>query len=215
MAAQQILADQSFIDSVECLGRAQRVVDRLTVRHEVLVGKLTATLAPLLGYSREMSETIGYAARLHDIGKIAIPHDILHKKGPLTEEERQQVHAHSVHGSEILGISNNPLYELAGEIALHHHEHADGTGYPHGLSGDDIPMTARIVSICDTYEALRSHRPYKQAFSHDQAHRVITQGDDRVSPAIFDERVLHAYCRIEQHIKAVYDEHVAAELEQK
>ena len=211
MAAQQILADQTFIDSVECLSRAQRFVDRLTVRHEILVGKLTAALAPLLGYSTEMAETIGYAARLHDIGKIAIPPAILHKAAPLTAEELRQVHKHSLYGAEILGISNNPLYRLAGEIALHHHEHVDGSGYPHGLSGDSIPLPARIVAVCDTYEALRSQRPYKRSFGHEEAHNILTQGDDRVSPTFFDERVLHAYCRMEQRIKTIYEEHVATE----
>ncbi len=211
MAANLLIADQQFIDSVECLGRTHKIVDRLTVRHEILVGELTAITAPYLGVSDDMAKTMGIAARLHDIGKIAIPQTILHKQGPLTEDERQQVHAHASYGAEILSISDNPLYQFAAEIAQHHHEHMDGTGYPHGLQGNEIPLAARIVAVCDTYEALRSPRSYKSALSHEQALEILTCGDDRVSPNSFDEKVLKAFCDIEDVLEAAYNAHVAAE----
>ncbi len=211
MAVQHDRADGHFAETVDCLGLARSYVDHLTVRHEVLVGRMSEILAAHLGFATEMARAIGCAARLHDIGKLAIAPAILHKPGSLTKEERQEIHRHSEYGAKILDISSDPYYRLASKIALHHHEHMDGSGYPYGLRGDQIPLEARVVALCDTYEALRSQRPYKAPMSHADTNKILLEGDDRVSPTFFDPRVLDAYCTIEGRLKKAYDDCLAEE----
>jgi Response regulator containing a CheY-like receiver domain and an HD-GYP domain len=106
---------------------------------------------------------------VHDLGKIGIPDAILLKRGRLTEEEFAIMRTHPQIGYEILRDSPSRFIQLGASIALHHHERWDGTGYPHGLSGEDIPRAARIVALADVFDALLSERPYKSAWSHDEA----------------------------------------------
>lgn len=124
---------------------------------------------------------ISTASALHDIGKIAIPGSILNKPGRLTDEEFKVMKTHSAVGAEMLqGLSvyqNEPLLKVAHEICRWHHERYDGRGYPDGLKGDDIPISAQIVSLADVYDALTSERVYKKAFSHDKAIDMILNGE--------------------------------------
>lgn len=106
--------------------------------------------------------------------------------------------AHPVYGARILGDS--PRLIMAREIALHHHEKYNGTGYPHGIKGDAIPLSARIVALADVYDALRQKRVYKPAFSHDKAVNIITEGDGRTLPDDFDPQVLAAFSRIKKKL---------------
>jgi response regulator RpfG family c-di-GMP phosphodiesterase len=128
---------------------------------------------------------------LHDIGKVGIPDDILLKKGFLTEEEFTIMKKHTVIGHEALKIASGDLgsdffLNMAMDIILYHHERWDGAGYPHGLKGENIPLTARIVSIADVYDALTSKRPYKSAFTHDKAIEIMQHEEGKYDPELFN-----------------------------
>ena len=120
------------------------------------------------------------ASALHDIGKIAIDEKILNKPSKLTQEEYEIIKSHTVIGSEMLRslkeYANEPLVKFADEICRYHHERWDGKGYPEGLKGDKIPISAQVVSICDVYDALACKRVYKERFSHTKSMRMILEG---------------------------------------
>lgn len=131
--------------------------------------------------SKDDITIVSLASSLHDIGKISVPDAILNKPGKLTDEEYAIMKGHSMAGAEMLGSlplwENEPLVKAAYEIARWHHERYDGRGYPDGLKGDDIPITAQVVSIADVYDALTSQRCYKAAFTHEKAMEMILGGE--------------------------------------
>ncbi|WP_445376563.1 HD-GYP domain-containing protein [Niveispirillum fermenti] len=143
--------------------------DEDTGRHVARIGQLSARLAALAGLDDGFVQRLGAAAPLHDIGKIGIPDRVLLKPGKLDPAEWNVMRSHCALGAQILAGSGLPLLDLASEIALSHHEKWDGGGYPRGLSGTDIPLSGRIVAVCDVFDALLSHRPYKQPWSMDRA----------------------------------------------
>jgi response regulator RpfG family c-di-GMP phosphodiesterase len=147
-------------------------------------------------------------APLHDIGKAGLPDHILLKPGPLDARERALMQAHTTIGADTLqkvadrhGFARL-FFQTAVEIARHHHERYDGTGYPGGLAGDSIPLAARIVSLADVYDALRSRRVYKPALAHATAVRMITEE----SPGHFDPSLVPAFLRCESEFERIYDE---------
>lgn len=131
------------------------------------VMRYACELATLIGLPVDRVEQIRYAAPLHDVGKLGIPIQTLSKTGPLTPEEMAIVEQHTVIGREILKGSSLPIIQCAERIAYSHHECWDGSGYPMGLRGEDIPLEARIVSVVDVFDALLSQRSYKPAWSHE------------------------------------------------
>jgi putative two-component system response regulator len=131
--------------------------------HLERVGRYSEVLARRLGLSEERCRDIGFASRLHDVGKIAVPDQMLAKPGRLTDDERAVIEQHAEVGHSLLTDAHDDLLELAATIALTHHERVDGRGYPHGLVGDAIPVEGRIVSIADAFDALTSDRPYRHA----------------------------------------------------
>lgn len=151
-------------EMLERLALAAECHDELTGMHNRRVGLLAAEIAHALGQAEEFKELIGYAAQLHDIGKIGIPDAILQKPGVFTEAERAVMQQHTLIGAKILGGSTNKLLQFAEQIAATHHERWDGKGYPHGLQGLDIPLSGRIVALADTFDALLHQRPYKSAW---------------------------------------------------
>ncbi|QJE72140.1 HD domain-containing protein [Aerophototrophica crusticola] len=161
--------------------------------HQDRVGRLTGVLARALDLGAARADMMVKAASAHDIGKLAIPDGILFKTTPLTHEDWAVIHRHSELGHQVLSGSGDPLMDLAASIALNHHEAFDGSGYPNGLRGTDIPYESRVVTVCDVYDALRSDRPYKPGFSHDRAVDSILNGDDRITPAKFDPEVLSGF----------------------
>ena len=177
---------------LQCLSRAEALRDCVTNDHEGLVGVVAAALCEALGFEPNYSESVGRAAQLHDIGKFALPSDMLHKPGRLSPEEWAVVKKHTEIGHGILQIDGSPFLSLAAMLALCHHEHFDGSGYPRGLAGDAIPFEARVVAVADTYEALRANRAYKKGVGHEEAIAIILQGDDRSRPAQYDPSVLRA-----------------------
>ncbi len=133
------------------------------------------------GFTGSDVSTIAYAAAMHDMGKSRIDPEIVNKKGKLTSEEYETMKNHTVYGSEMLekikSYADEPLVKYAREICLCHHERYDGNGYPNGLKGDEIPVSAQVVSICDVYDALVSKRPYKPAYTHERAIEMIKNGE--------------------------------------
>lgn len=154
--------------------------------------------------TRAWIEHLKLAASLHDIGKVGVPDAVLLKPGGLTQEERQVIEQHPIFGADTLmavrrRLGDSPLLDLSIEIALQHHERWDGSGYPFGLGGEQISLSARIVAVADVYDALRSARVYKPAWTHDQAVRAVCEG----SGSQFDPAVVRAFLRIETEFAAI------------
>jgi putative two-component system response regulator len=163
-----------------------------------------------LGVSPDDAYRFAQATVLHDIGKLAVPIDLLQKSTPLSPEEFALIRTHAQVGHGILQIPDDPMMMLAAEIALSHHERYDGTGYPRGLSGEAIPLPAQIAAICDTYDALRQDRPYRRGLAHDDAMGVITLGDGRTKPEHFAPRVLSAFRSIADEVRKIFSERLWA-----
>jgi len=160
--------------------------------HPVRVGEMAAALAVELGHTCEFAARLQQAARLHDLGKVAIPDTILLKPGPLTAAEFELVKTHTERGSELLAGSPSPIVQLAAEVALTHHERWDGTGYPYGALAESIPMSGRIVAVADVYDALISARVYKHAWSSADAASYVVAASGRH----FDPRVVRAFVTV-------------------
>jgi HD-GYP domain-containing protein (c-di-GMP phosphodiesterase class II) len=152
------------LEIVQRLGHAVESRDEETGEHIERIGALCERLALAAGLRPEAAELIHRASAMHDVGKIAIPDEILRKPGPLDREERAIMQRHTTVGAELLSGSRSSLVRLAEVIARTHHERWDGTGYPAGLRGEDIPLEGRICAICDVFDALISDRPYKSAW---------------------------------------------------
>jgi len=145
---------------------------------------------------------IEQAAPMHDIGKIGVPDNILLKPGRHTDDERQVMQAHSNIGHGILKDSPSRFIQLGSVIALGHHEKYDGSGYPHGLSGEDIPLMARIVAVADVYDALTSKRPYKDAWSSSEAIDYITAESEKH----FDPQCVQAFLSRLDAVKLIHEQ---------
>ena len=150
-------------DMVEPLGFAAQYRDEDTQEHTVRVGRTAALLAAELALPDEAVDLIGRAAPLHDVGKVGLSDVILLNPGPYSPEEFELMKSHAAIGAEILGRGRSRLLRMAAEIARTHHERWDGSGYPEGLSGEEIPMSGRIVALADTFDALCNPRPYRAA----------------------------------------------------
>jgi putative two-component system response regulator len=161
--------------------------DTDTGEHTIRVGDLSAEIATQLGEDAAWVDQLRLAGRLHDIGKVSVPDNILLKPGPLTAEEFDVMKTHTTVGHEILSGSTSPLIQLAAEVALNHHERWDGNGYPNGLTSTDIPLSGRVVTVADVYDALISERAYKKAWSTVDAVRyVIGARGTQFEPRIVD-----------------------------
>jgi putative two-component system response regulator len=202
------------------LSRAAEYKDNETGRHVIRVGEISGVLAKALGLPESLCEMVRICAPLHDVGKIGIPDSVLLKPGRLDPDEWKIMREHCVYGCEILGpltdkegarracmehllfvdTEDNELLAMARAMALCHHERWDGNGYPLGLAGEDIPVEARIVSVVDVYDALKSDRPYKKSFSQEECLRLLHEG----SGTQFDPRVVEAFFTNEPTIAEIY-----------
>jgi len=185
----------AYEESLTLLSVASEYRDYETGLHNSRLGLYAALLANKLAWSSSDCETILYAAPLHDVGKIGITDNILHKPGPLNAEEWVIMKTHATIGEKILSSKshNNALFAMAAEIAGGHHEGFNGLGYPRGVSGHDIPLSARITAICDVYDALRSKRPYKESYTHNKSMDMILNGDARTKSEQFDPEILELF----------------------
>jgi len=164
------------LETIFRLARAAEYKDEDTGAHIISMSRISAFLAERLGRNSTVVERILYASPMHDIGKIGIPDRILTKNGPLNDEEWAIMRMHPIYGGQILEGSDIGFLGLGEVIALTHHEKWDGSGYPHGLAGNQIPLAGRIVAVADVFDALRSRRPYKPPLTVEQTVDIIRAG---------------------------------------
>lgn len=176
-------------ETINRLMRAAEFRDNETGMHILRMGHFSAEIGRALDLPEADCETLLMATPMHDIGKVATPDRILLKPGKLDAEEWHVMKQHTVAGFEILKDSLSELLQTAAQIALSHHEKFDGSGYPHGLKAEDIPMCARICAVSDVFDALTSERPYKHAWPLENAIDEI----DRLSGSHFDPRLVEAF----------------------
>jgi len=174
--------------------------------HVRRMGLYAEALGQALGQPPEYTDVLRLAAPMHDVGKIGIPDSVLMKPGPLTPEETETMKAHTTIGARILEGTGIPLLDVARDIALCHHEHWDGSGYPRGLAGKDIPQPARIVAVLDVYDALVHDRAYRPAMPEQEALELMAEGKgSRFDPELY-ELFLDALPRLREIRSEVPDE---------
>jgi len=182
----------AHLEAFEQLAVLTEFRDAATNAHTDRVGDLASEIAHGLGKAPEWAELLRLAARLHDIGKVAVPDSVLFKTGPLTVEEYEMMKSHTSMGHRILAGNSAPLFQMAAEIAQSHHEWWDGSGYPLGIGHQSIALSGRIVAVADVYDALRSKRPYKRAWAKDEAARFVVSGRN----SQFDPDVVDAFIAV-------------------
>ena len=174
------------------LSLAADLKDDDTGVHIIRIGFLSEALALLLGQSKAVARMLRKAAPMHDIGKIGIPDYVLKKPGSFLPEERITMNQHSAMGADILGKSRIPLFQMAAELALSHHERWDGQGYPSQLAGEAIPLSGRIVAVVDFFDALTMDRCYRPAFSYEKALQMLAEQRGKAfDPGIVDVFLAH------------------------
>jgi len=193
--AQKIRA--SFFSAITALAYALEAKDKYTSGHSQRVTEISVAIAKELGMPRNSIEKIRLAGLIHDIGKIGVKESVLNKPGKLTDEEYQHIKSHCDVGERIL----TPIVEDEEilKAVRHHHERYDGRGYPDGLSDEQIPLGARILAVADTYDALTSERPYREAMSTETAFAEIERGKGTQ----FDPEVTNAFLRIRKFASSV------------
>jgi putative two-component system response regulator len=213
--------ESSREDVLHCLARAAEYRDHDTGQHVLRVGRYARIISEELGLPADLVRSIEQAARLHDVGKIGVPDEILLKAGELTDdefsrmkrhsgfgkkilqqfsaEEQDRIRRHTEVGAQILKVGTSPILEMATRVALTHHEWWDGTGYPLGLHREDIPLEGRITAVADAFDALSSERCYKNAYPLDKCFSII----EEESGTHFDPTVVAAFLRRRSDIIAV------------
>jgi len=184
---------ETFFD----LARRAEQRDGESPLHTARIGAYASLIATSLGCTATWCELLEGAAQMHDIGKIGIHDSILSKTGPLTTEEWRLMREHPRIGAAIIGQSDEPLLQLAGEIAMTHHEHYNGAGYPLGLCGRDIPLAGRIVAVADFFDALTHDRSYRKALPVDTVLSMIRERRGEQ----FDPQVVDAFMSVVEQIK--------------
>ncbi len=178
---------QAYLDSIHRLVMASEFKDEETGDHIIRIGDYSSLISQKLDQSDQFIETIGYAAPMHDVGKIGIPDIILLKPGKLTKKEFNIIKGHTLIGAKLLSESKSRILQMARQIALTHHERFNGKGYPNGLSGEKIPLSGRIVAIADTFDALTSSRPYKDPYPPEMVYDILRrEREEHFDPDITD-----------------------------
>jgi len=193
-AARQAANDR--LSAIRHLVMAAEFKDHDTGAHLVRTGHFSARLAPMCGCDAQYSGLIFVASTMHDVGKICIPTCILKKRGVLDRDERQIIEKHAEYGAKLLSGVDIPVLKVAAQIAHCHHERFDGTGYPRGLKGDQIPLSGRIVAVIDVFDALVMDRAYRRAMPVDNALKLIRAGWGTQ----FDPDVVDAFLSIADEI---------------
>jgi PAS domain S-box-containing protein len=177
---------------VERLACAIEMHDAESGRHVDWMARIASYLGSQLGLDDEQILLLRAAAPMHDVGKVATPEALLRKPGPLSAEEREEMERHTEIGHQILAGSENELLQMAARIALTHHEWFDGSGYPRGLAGEEIPIEGRIVAVADAFDALLSDRPYRPAMSVEETVEVIREErETHFDPEVADVLLEH------------------------
>jgi len=175
--------------------------DPSTGIHLVRIADYSSLIAEGLALPKREVELIRYSSPMHDIGKITLPDTILKKKGILTSEEVALMRKHPEAGARVFRDAKSPMLKACGVIALTHHERFDGSGYPQGMKGEDIPLYGRIVSLADCFDALTSKRPYKEAYGFDKSVSMILGK----AGSFFDPAVVMAFMREKDRLKDIWE----------
>jgi PAS domain S-box-containing protein len=181
--------NEAHLETINRLAYAAEFKDDDTGEHLTRMSQYSFILAQKLGYPEEETMNVLYAAPMHDIGKVGIPDKIMHKNGKLDSQEHDQMKEHTTIGAKILENSQSSLVNLAEKIALSHHEKWDGSGYPAGLAGKDIPQAGQIVALADCFDALTSRRPYKDPYPIDVTRDLIIKEKGKS----FDPNIIDAF----------------------
>lgn len=190
---------QSQIEILERLGIASEYRDKETGHHLHRMSNYCKLLGESVGLTPEINKNFTLASTMHDLGKIGIPDTILHKPAKLSREEFEVMKTHTTIGAGLLAGSNSRILQTAEIIALTHHERWDGSGYPNGLSGEDIPLVGRISGIADVFDALISNRPYKTGWPFEKAIEEI----ERCSGSHFDPRLVQKFLALKSILKKI------------
>ncbi len=193
----------SQAETVRRLSIAAEFRDDETARHIVRMSHYCSFLAERAGFDVQQAREMLIASQMHDVGKIGTPDNILLKPGRLTPEERAVMERHAQDGWSILQGSDSELLQLAATIALSHHEKVDGSGYPNGLSGEEIPLVGRIASIADVFDALSSNRVYRPAFKLPEVWRMMREGGG----SHFDADLLDVFFDVMDEVIAIMESH--------
>lgn len=199
---------EAYRDTIYTMVKAAEYKDEDTGSHVQRISFFCLELSEHLGMDKAFCDQIFYASAMHDVGKIGIPDAVLLKPGAFDHAEWAMMKTHCTLGAKILHKGSSPYVTMGAEIALSHHERWDGSGYPNGLAGEAITLPARIVMLCDQYDALRSRRPYKAPMSHDVASDVIMAGDGRTEPKHFDPAVLSAFTQVRGRFAEIYSANI-------
>lgn len=203
---QKALTDlqSASLETIHILSRAAEYKDEETGAHTLRMSNYAAKIAREMGQKDIFIETLLYSSPMHDIGKIGIPDQILLKPGKLTPQEWKIMKRHTIYGEKILEGYDHSFIKMGKAIALNHHEKWNGSGYPTGVSGTDIPFEARISALADVFDALTSRRPYKEAFSLEKSFGIIREGKGKH----FDPNVVDAFFACIDNILAIKEKYI-------
>ncbi len=196
---------EAMLEIVHRLTLVAEYRDEDTHSHCRRVRHYTGFVVKQLGIAEPDAGIMAFSSPTHDIGKVAIPDSILLKQGNLTPQEFEIMKTHTTIGGRILGDSDNPYVESARKFAVYHHERWDGSGYPSGLKGEEIPLEGRIMYLIDKYDALRSRRPYKPPFGHEAAVLIISRGNYCTRPEHFDPKILDVFMSNQESFREIFD----------
>ena len=196
--------ENAYEEALECLAIAAEYKDPETGNHISRIGEYAQLIAKELGWSKERQNLMLLAAPLHDVGKIGTPESILLKPGKLDSDEVEIMKQHAQNGYDILSKSKHPIMQAAANIARCHHERWNGGGYPRGIKGTEIPIEARITSLVDVYDALRSKRPYKPEFDQEKTLSIMLDGDGRTDPSHYDPELIAIFRKVAGKFDEIY-----------
>ncbi len=199
--------EQTRYEIINRLGRAAEYKDNETGLHVIRMSHYARLLAKQAGLATDYCELIYNASPMHDVGKIGTPDAVLKKPGKLDKDEWHIMQQHAEIGAKIIGEHQDPLLHMAHQIALTHHEKWDGNGYPNGLKGEDIPLSGRICAIADVFDALTSSRPYKKAWTIDDAMALI----ESEAGKHFDPVLVSHFLQISDEVTKIHDTYAEAE----
>jgi putative two-component system response regulator len=183
----QRLVQEGHLDTIRRLTLAAEYKDHDTAGHIERIGRYSEVVGLAMHLAPGMVDLLLHAAPMHDVGKLGIPDNILLKAGPLTDEERPIMNTHTTIGAQILTGSTSPVIKMGERVALSHHEKWDGSGIPHGLRGDEIPLEARICTVVDFFDALTMDRPYRRAVPNDEVVKMmLEENGTRFEPAVME-----------------------------
>jgi len=191
------------LDTIRRLTLAAEYKDHDTAGHIERIGRYSQVVGTAIHLQPGTVDLLLHATPMHDVGKLGIPDSILLKPGPLDEEERRIMNTHTTIGGQILSGSTSPVIQMGERVALTHHERWDGSGYPEGLSGEDIPIEARICSVVDFFDALTMDRPYRKAVPNDEVVDMITSS----SGSSFDPAIVDIFVQVRDELETIQSEY--------